>query len=274
MPGKDAADENFPVASWLLPRRLRPIVMAFYRFAREADDIADCAKLPAEEKLARLDAIASALDGQLSRKPETVAATRLRHALNERLDLLVHARELLEAFRKDSVQTRWNNWSELMIYCRYSAAPVGRFLLDLHGESSAHWPAADALCAALQILNHIQDCKTDHAALDRVYIPFEWMLQEGADKIHLRERHCVPELRRVLDRMLDEVAQLLEAARPLPKQIKGFGLSLETRVTLTLAERLHTRLREQDPIAVRVRLTPLDFAAYSGLTLWRGLTGR
>ena len=82
-----------------------------------------------------------------------------------------HALDLLEAFRRDVTKLRYRDWDDLMDYCRYSAMPVGRFVLDVHGESPDTWPANDALCAALQIINHLQDCAKDYRDLDRVYIP-------------------------------------------------------------------------------------------------------
>src|SRR5208337_1584266 len=107
------------------------------------------------------------------------AALPLRDALAARKLSPRHALDLLRAFRMDAVNQRYANWSELMGYCAYSAAPVGRFVLDVHGESEATWAASDALCCALQIINHLQDCAADYRNLDRVYIPKDALASAG-----------------------------------------------------------------------------------------------
>ena len=91
-----------------------------------------------------------------------------------------HCHDVLQAFRLDAVKLRYRDWDDLMEYCRYSASPVGRQLLDLHGESRATWRASDALCSALQVLNHLQDCVKDYHALDRVYIPLDALKAAGS----------------------------------------------------------------------------------------------
>ncbi len=146
---------------------------AFYRFARNADDIADSPVLSADEKIRRLDRMAAILDGDPGGAPgsDSPAAAAMRASLAETGLTAQHCHDVLRAFRQDAVKLRYRDWDDLMEYCRYSAAPVGRQLLDLHGEGRHTWPASDALCAALQVLNHLQDCAADYRDLDRVYIP-------------------------------------------------------------------------------------------------------
>src|SRR5215469_9604215 len=168
--GKWRNAENFPVGSFLIRRDLRPHVHAFYRFARNADDIADNPALTAEEKVKRLDRMAAILDGASGQ--DSPAAAAMRQSLIETNITAQHCHDVLLAFRLDAVKLRYRDWDDLMDYCRYSASPVGRQLLDLHGESpTATWPASDALCNALQVLNHLQDCVADWRNLDRVYLP-------------------------------------------------------------------------------------------------------
>ena len=174
--GKGSGDENFPVASRLIAPRHRPAVLAFYEFVRVADDIADHAELAAADKLARLDKLEAALLGEHDSEPEGV---RLRGVLRERALSPLHAQHLLRAFRQDVTKLRYEDWDDLIDYCRYSAMPVGRFVLDVHGESQATWPANDALCAALQIINHLQDCAKDYRELDRVYLPLDVLATHG-----------------------------------------------------------------------------------------------
>src|SRR6476469_10981281 len=166
--GKGSHDENFPVASRLIKRQHRPVILAFYEFVRVADDIADHPQLTSAEKIHRLDRLESSLVGSGGDEPDGV---RLRAVLNERGLSPRHAQELLSAFRQDATKLRYANWDELIDYCSRSAMPVGRFVLDVHGEARDTWPASDALCAALQVINHLQDCAKDYLALDRVYIP-------------------------------------------------------------------------------------------------------
>src|SRR5438309_5345341 len=175
--GKWRSSENFPVGSFLIRRDLRVHVHAFYRFARNADDIADNPALTADDKIARLDRMAAVLDGASGE--DSPAAAAMRESLLETGVTAEHCHDVLRAFRLDAVKLRYGDWDDLMGYCRYSAAPVGRQLLDLHGESRATWPASDALCAALQVLNHLQDCAADYQALDRVYVPLDALEAEG-----------------------------------------------------------------------------------------------
>ncbi|MCM0022187.1 MAG: squalene/phytoene synthase family protein, partial [Tagaea sp.] len=196
--------ENFPVGSWLIARAHRPAVHAFYAFAREVDDIADDPAREAPDKLVALDAYDAALLGGAG--PETAVA--LREIFAARGLPIEHARHLLQAFKADAGGRNCRNWSDLLAYCRYSAAPVGRFLLDLHGEAKEIWLASDALCASLQILNHLQDAQTDWLDLRRRYIPGEWLERSGLTERDLLAERLSPELRAIYDRALDRVDQL------------------------------------------------------------------
>src|SRR5438309_9896693 len=175
-PTKTHRDENFPVASWLIAPQHRATILAFYRFVRAADDVADSAVLSATEKVARLDRLEAGLLGQEDAGPE---AATLRQALAARNLSPRHAQDLLAAFRTDATKLRYRDWNDLIGYCTYSAMPVGRFVLDVHGENRRTWPASDALCAALQIINHLQDCGKDYRSLDRIYIPADVMGRHG-----------------------------------------------------------------------------------------------
>lgn len=256
--GKGRGDENFPVGSWLIRRDLRPHVHAFYRFAREADDIADNPDLAAIEKLRRLDRMGAVLDGAAG--DDAPSAVAMRASLKETGTTPQHCHDILRAFRLDATKLRYRDWDDLMEYCRYSASPVGRQLLDLHGESQGTWPASDALCSALQVLNHLQDCAVDYKNLDRVYLPEPWLKEAGASVQDLRGLSCNAGLRRVIDRLLDGTDKLVEQARGLSPLVKSPGLSRECAVITNLAARLARRLRHGDPLAMRVKLSRGDFA--------------
>ncbi len=257
--GKWRDGENFPVGSWLIRRDLRAHVHAFYRFARIADDIADNPALTASDKIHRLNRMAAVLDGAAGN--DAPAALAMRRSLLVTGMTSQHCHDVLRAFRQDAEQRRYRDWDELMLYCRYSAAPVGRQLLDLHGESRSTWAASDALCAALQVLNHIQDCAADYRRLDRVYLPLDDLAAAGIGVKALDAPAVSPALRRVLDVFLDRAAALLETAHDLAPGVAAPGLRCECAVIVELAARLLDRLRLGDPLAGRVGLGKRDFLA-------------
>src|SRR5437763_268013 len=156
--------------------------------------------------------------------------------------------------------------------CRYSASPVGRQLLDLHGESRDTWPPSDALCSALQVLNHLQDCAADYHALDRVYLPLDDLGAAGCTVEALAAPAAVPGLRRVIDSLLDRTEALIATARDLPPRVAARGLRWESAVIVALAGRLALRLRRGDPLATRVKLSEHDFTAafLTGILARRG----
>lgn len=270
-PGKTAGDENFPVGSRLIDARLRPHVMAYYRFARAADDIADSPDLAAAEKVARLSAFEENLT--LRSDHEAGVVTAMRNSLAITRVSPDRCLDLLYAFMQDARKSRRESWDDLLDYCRLSANPVGRYLLDLHGENPAAYPASDALCSALQVLNHLQDCGDDRRALDRVYLPLDWLTAAGADVTDLDASACSPGLRRVIDQCLDGVDDLMAAARTLPARLKSRHLAMESAVIVRLAIRLTALLRAGDPLAGRVALRRHDFVACglrgAGGELWR-----
>jgi len=253
--GKGHTDENFPVASFLVAGRHRPPIMAFYAVARMADDIADHADASPEEKLGRLDAIEASLMG---RDDVIGVAVRLRETMAERGLSDRHILDLLEAFRRDARKARYADWDELTDYCRYSAAPVGRFVLDVHGESAATWPASDALCAALQVINHLQDCGEDYRRLDRVYLPTDTLAAAGAEVLALGGARASPALKAVIVGLAGRTLGLLEAAQPLARQVRNTRLALEIGVIHGLAVSLAKRLTRRDPLSERVHHRPLE----------------
>jgi squalene synthase HpnC len=256
--GKGAGDENFPVGSILLPARLRPHVAVFYAYARAIDDVADNPDLAPEEKIRRLDGFDQALLGRTD-DPAYEKAHRIRESLAATGVPVQHCRDLISAFKQDAVKLRYVDWDDLIGYCDRSAAPVGRYLLDLHGESRDGYPANDALCNALQVLNHLQDCGDDYRALDRVYLPQDRLTAEGLDVGVLEAAASPPGFRRLLDHCLDGVDRLLAEAALLPGQLRSARLAMESAIIVQLARRLARRLRAGDPLAGRVALSRADF---------------
>jgi squalene synthase HpnC len=257
--GKGHRDENFPVASWLVRRELRAPILAFYRFARAADDVADHPDAAPDRKLEQLARMEAALHGNGG----NAAGTALHAVLQARGLTDQHALDLLEAFRRDVTKKRYADWADLMDYCRYSAAPVGRFVLDLHGEAKSLWPANDALCSALQVINHLQDCAKDHRALDRVYVPLDALAAEGATVDDLRATHASPALRRTIEGLADRTAGLLEQSRGFAPAIADRRLALEVGAIQALAEDLTARLGRRDPLSQRVHHRAVEAAGVS-----------
>lgn len=258
--GKTARDENFPVASRLIAKRARPIILAFYRFVRAADDVADSPTLSADEKLALLDHLRDALCG-CARDPE---AEPLRLALRAQGIAPKHALDLLDAFRLDVVKNRYADLNELMDYCRLSAMPVGRFVLDVHGERRSLWPLSDALCAALQVINHLQDCREDYCRLDRVYLPETILGARGATVEMLGERRAPPALQGAIADLARHAAALVGEGAELVSRIADIRLSLEIAMIHGLARRLAGLLQRRDPLSQPVHLGKFEFAAVGG----------
>ena len=257
--GKGSGDENFPVGSFLLPARLRPHVARFYAYARAIDDIADNPKLEPQDKIDRLSGFAEAIEGGHEGDPRYVTAHRCRASLLETGVTTQHCLDLIAAFKQDAVKLRYDDWDDLMGYCYLSASPVGRYLLDLHGEDRSGYPFSDALCNALQVLNHLQDCQADYRALNRVYLPQDWMRAEGATVEDLDERQSSPGLRRVIDRCLTATERLNAEARKLPGALYSTHLAMESAAIVRIAIKLTKELQARDPVAGRVQLTKLQF---------------
>ncbi|HEY5107102.1 MAG TPA: squalene synthase HpnC [Caulobacteraceae bacterium] len=253
--GEDHRGENFPVASVLIAPRHRPVVLAFYRVARMADDIADHPRAAPQEKLDRLNAIEAAL---LARANAPAAAVQLRDALQERALTPAHMLDLLHAFRRDVIKPRTADWADLMDYCRYSACPVGRFMLDVHGESRDTWGASDALCTALQIINHLQDCGRDYSELDRVYVPQDSLEAAGLGVETLGAPRASAALRSVLSELAERNGGLLATARSLAGAVRNLRLGLEIGVIQALAQSLNHRLLTRDPLSQRVHHRPIE----------------
>ena len=271
--GKTASDENFPVGSWLIAAAHRPHVQAYYAFARTADDIADAPGLSADEKLRRLDALDAALAHDRP-GPAVEVALQLRASLLERAIPLRHGLDLLDAFRQDVTQDRYADWAGLMAYCERSAAPVGRFLLDLHGEARTLYPAADALCQALQVINHLQDCGEDYRQLGRIYLPADWLAAACVAPSDLAGDRLSPGLRQVIDRCLDAVESLLARSRHLAPALAHTRLALETGAIQHLAEDLVRQLRRRDPLAGRVARGRSGLVAHATIGAARTALGR
>jgi len=260
---KTERDENFPVASRLIAPHLRAPILAFYRFARKADDFADHPTLAPRAKLDALEALDETLAGSRDADPDAAA---LRVTLGARKLSAAHAHDLIAAFRLDVTQRRYRDWPALMSYCALSAMPVGRFVLDVHGESPTLWPASDAICASLQVINHLQDCGEDYAALDRVYLPEDALQRTGATVADLAAPRASPELRAAIVGLAQKAGALLDEGAALSGRVADWRLACEIGAILRLARANVRRLQKLDPLAERVHPNRAAF-------VWSGLIG-
>ncbi|MDX3965014.1 MAG: squalene synthase HpnC [Bradyrhizobium sp.] len=258
--GKGDRDENFPVASWIIHPRHRALILAYYNFVRTADDIADHATLPPDQKLSFLDLLEAELLGKGDTQAEAVT---LRRALAERGMAPRHALDVLIAFRMDVTKLRYENWDEVIHYCRYSAMPVGRFMLDVHGESTSTWAASDALCAALQINNHLQDCGKDFRELNRVYLPRDALAASGASVEQLGLAQSPPAMLACLQALAARNEALLKQSKSLSAEVRDFRLGVDISVIQAYADRIVRLLKVRDPLRERVHLNKFELLAFS-----------
>jgi hydroxysqualene synthase len=256
--GKTHRDENFPVASVLIAPQHRAPIMAFYDFVRAADDISDHPTLKAQQKLDLLERLDQAL---MDRGPDEPVAARLREECRARKLDPQHARDLITAFMRDVTYLRYRDWDDLIYYCRYSAMPVGRFVCDVHGEEPGKvWAANDALCAALQVINHLQDCGKDYRDLDRVYVTAEALDAHGATVEMLAEPRAPATLLAAIRDLNTKTKTLLDESRVFADVLEDTRLAMEVAAIQALAEKLVTRLDVADPLSDKVHAGKLGFA--------------
>jgi hydroxysqualene synthase len=270
--GKTHRDENFPVASHFIAARHRAPILAFYRFVRAADDIADHPKLEPQQKLDMLDALDAALTGRGPSDPEAepLKATLAEHGLSSR-----HALDLLDAFRMDAKKHRYADWLDLMHYCSLSAMPVGRYVLDVHGEKpQTTWPASDAICAALQVINHLQDCAADCRNLDRVYLPLDALQRHDSRVEDLGAAAASPGLRATIADLADRSLGLLHDGAALADLVADTRLALEIAAIRRLAVALAKGLRHRDPLSQKVHHGKASFALIALLAAGGALARR
>ena len=220
--------ENFPVASVALPARYRPAVVAIYRYARAADDIADEGDAPPETRLERLARFGEQLEAiGCGRAPGEALFDELKRAIEAHDLPLQPFRDLLDAFRQDVVQSRYRDYPQLLDYCRRSADPVGRLLLRLYrAESPENLRDADAICTALQLINFWQDVASDWAR-GRVYLPQDELARFGVEEAQIAGAVCDARWRALM-------AFQIERARRLMLGGAGLGGRLPGRIGLEL----------------------------------------
>ena len=252
---KTQRQENFPVACCLFPRTYRKIITHYYNFARYCDDLADSPELSKMQKLDALDRAEKSLYGKGNL---AVASSLRKDFLYEHLDFSL-ATDLLIAFRRDSENISYQTWAQLLDYCQYSAAPVGRFMLALFNENPSTYLPANALCAVLQITNHIQDLYNDFHLLKRCYLPQEMMKHYKVSAKSIQTRHSSKNLQFLLNDVLRRCQGLLKDAEVLPAIVKSLRLRLYVCVTLKLTNILIKKLYNADVLKDRIGLSVFDW---------------
>ena len=260
MSGKSYSDENFPVASFLMTKKIRSIVRVFYFFARMADDIADHQKLSSNQKKNILLFFDNAISK--SKKTNNKVLDKMIAKFKELPSGKEYSRNLLKAFMMDASNKKYKNWNDLLYYCKFSANPVGRFVIDAVNERKnieKIYEASDSLCTALQIINHIQDCKKDFKELNRVYIPESFFKKYSLDKKTLRKSKSEENFERLKIEIIDNVLTSLRKTKLGLREIQSWRLRKETLIILNIAKRLCNLLKINDPLEKQIKLSRIDF---------------
>ena len=261
--GKNYRDENFPVSSFLIDKKLKTIVRVFYFFARTADDIADHASIKKKEKLRILNFFDNCLKNK--KQSEISVVNNLISYFDEYKFSKKYSRDLLVAFKLDATKKRYKDWSELLYYCKFSANPVGRFVINVSYSQKKKkikerkiLHASDTLCTALQIINHIQDCKDDFRNLDRVYIPENFLKKHQLNVDVLMKKSSCPNFNKMKIEIISIVENLLKDIKENLKLIDIWKLKKETLIILNIAKRLCFLLKIKDPLKKKIKLSSID----------------
>lgn len=270
---KNKHQENFPVGMMMFNRNIRKIVSDYYRFARYADDIADNPHLKPQNKVDKLYELEEIFTGQKSYKGQklkfvqTLKDEFAKHNLSADL-----ATDLLIAFRKDSLGFDYQTWGQLVDYCKYSAAPVGKFMLAVHQENPSTYLPATSLCVALQIVNHVQDLKYDVSLLKRLYLPAEIM-----KKYHLRTEDLVQDkssisVQKAVKHIMEKTLGLVKEGSILPELIKSLSLRIEVCIILSLTNIMIKKILKGDILAREIKLSGFDWLRGIVSGIYKGLT--
>ena len=254
MDKKDMKQEDFPVGM-LIDKNKQLVVEAYYLAAREADNIADNISITCTEKLEALEKIEQEFFLAKSKSNSAKLGQLFRQ---ENLDSSLYT-DLFVAFRKDCNDFKPQIWEQLLDYCRYSAAPVGRFVLALHDETPTSYLPAEGLCAVLQIINMLKDIKFDVCKLRRCYIPQELLSEFSVYETDF----CLLKSTIQVKKLITSIAQRLEAmladAKILIPLIKNRRLRAEVCVIFSLTNCMLKKIKKGDVIAQKIRLNKFDW---------------
>jgi squalene synthase HpnC len=262
--GKSFQNENFPVASFVIKRETKQLIRRFYFFARTADDIADNKNLTHKTKLEILNFFDYSI--KKSFKSDILVLNNLIKDFSTLKFARNHSRNLLKAFKLDAKKQRYKDWKELLFYCKYSANPVGKFFIDLT-YFFANKPlinkriitkSSDNLCTALQIINHIQDCKDDYLELDRVYLPISLFKKYSIPVEELKNNNSSKDFNNLKKEMINKIEKLLDYSEKGLQLIDVWRLRKETLIILNIAKRLCFLLKNNDPLKKKIKLSRIE----------------
>lgn len=253
--------ENFPVASILMPKRLRKPVAAIYHFARTADDIADEGELDEYDRLCQLEEFRNELNS-IAEQQDPITALFQKLSVEIKLHALPMQPfyDLLDAFSQDVTQNRYNNFDQLQDYCRRSANPVGILMLHLYEEATpVNLAYSDAICTALQLINFWQDVAKDYA-IGRIYLPLDEMAQFGVTENHIEQQICDDAWYALMKFQINRARSLMMQGAPLGSILTG-RIGLEMRMVIAGGLRILTKLEanQYDMFRHRPTLKPLDW---------------
>lgn len=261
---KTAKNENFPVGM-LVSKKLKPLVQLYYQAARQADDIADNPELTSAQKLQLL----AQAEQDFFARTDSIAGKLGQAFAAENLDSSLYT-DLLTAFRRDAQNEKIEIWEQLPDYCRYSAAPVGRFMLAIHNENPSTYLPAEALCTVLQISNHLQDIKTDMCLLQRCYLPKDLLEKYGVAESDLYLSAETPQLQALIAEICSRLRAMLQDAAVLPRLVRSLRLKAELGVIFSLTNSMLKKIEQKDIIASPIRLIGFDWCK---ALIWGTLKG-
>jgi len=262
--------ENFPVASVLLPARLRPAVRALYVFARSADDIADEGNASDEERIAGLKSYATQLGKiEAGNLPDDVQFQTLQNIIQQYQLPLQPLYQLLSAFKQDVVQKRYQNYAQLLDYCDRSANPVGQLILHLYGAATPkNIQDSNAICSALQLINFWQDVLIDWQK-QRIYLPLDDMQRFGVTEQHIADQLCDTDWQALMQFELQRTHELMLSGSQLATRLPGrVGLELRAVVQggLRILEKIE--LKQKNVFKARPTLNRWDWIVIGWRIIW------
>jgi squalene synthase HpnC len=262
--------ENFPVASLLLPRSLRQPIAAIYAFARTADDFADEGQLSETQRLEKLNHYSRQLETLDQEQPADPVFIALQDVIHRHQLPVQLFQDLLTAFKQDVTKKRYENFDEVLQYCRHSANPVGRLLLHITGQDTAlNLQQSDAICSALQLINFLQDIHQDYAENNRIYFPRDEMRQWGVTEAMIQQRQTTGAMRALVQQQVLRTKALMLSGAPLGNAIAGrFGLQLRMMINggLRILKLLEN---QQENVFSRPRLKTRDWLAIIYCAIFR-----
>jgi len=252
--------ENFPVASRLLPKALRKPVSVIYAFARTADDFADEGDASAETRLSQLNDYEQFLLNAADERPnEDPVFIALADVIKNDPLLVQSLQDLLIAFRSDVTTKRYQTATQLLQYCRYSANPVGRMILQLSGHASnQNLLYSDAICSALQLINFLQDINIDYQDKQRLYIPQDELRDFSVSELDIAQGQNSQQLTQLVNHQIDRAHSMLITGKPLGRVLPG-RLGLEIRITVSAGLQVIKALRQRNDIFSQPRLRWYDW---------------